>query len=172
MARATEQILKALESLEQSRDVKTRELATLNPFQLQKRKELESEIIDVEEQIKAVKKRLSDLQAAYKQDTSTPESDTESVEQRRMRILNLKQIQSQTYKEFYSLVDQNRANMAELRALVRQKRNVYDSHTEQRLKDHYADNFQPGILMKAKEQAPDIPVVEGAGMRNTITHRR
>lgn len=172
MARATEQILKALESLEQSRDVKTRELATLNPFQLQRRKELESDIISVENQIQSVKKRLSELQVAYKPDTSISESDTESVEQRRKRIQNLKTIQSQTYKEFYSLVDQNRANMAELRALVKQKRNVYDNHTEQKLKEHYADDFLPGILLKAKEQAPDIPNMDGAGIRNNISHRR
>lgn len=172
MAKATEQMLNALKCLEQSRDVKSRELATLNPFQVQKRKELESDIFDVEEQIKAVKKRLSELQTAYKPDKPVSESNTESVEQRRKRIQNLKQIQSQTYKEFYSLVEQNRANMAELRELVRQKRNVYDSHTEQKLKEHYADNFQPGILLKAREQAPDIPNMDGAGIRNNISHRR
>lgn len=94
MAKTTEQMLNVLKCLEQSRDVKSKELATLNPFQVQKRKELESDIFDVEEQIKAVKKRLSELQAAYKPDTSIPESSTESVEQRRKRIQNLKQIQS------------------------------------------------------------------------------
>lgn len=172
MARATEQMLNVLKCLEQSRDVKSKELATLNPFQVQKRKELESDIFDVEEQIKAVKKRLSELQAAYKPDKPVSESNTESVEQRRKRIQNLKAIQSQTYKEFYSLVEQNRANMAELRELVRQKRNVYDSHTEQKLKEHYADTFQSDILIKAKEQAPDIPAVDGAGIRNNISHRR
>lgn len=172
MAKATEQMLNVLKCLEQSRDVKSKELATLNPFQVQKRKELESDIFDVEEQIKAVKKRLSELQAAYKPDTSISESNTESVEQRRKRIQNLKQIQSQTYNEFYSLVDKNRENMAELRALVRQKRNVYDKHTEQKLKEHYADKFQPGILLKSREQAPDIPEMDSAGIRNTITHRR
>lgn len=69
-------------------------------------------------------------------------------------------------------MDQNRANMAELRELVRQKRNVYDSHTEQKLKEHYADKFQSDILTKAREQAPDIPEMDSAGIRNTITHRR
>lgn len=172
LAKATEQMLNALKCLEQSRDVKSRELATLNPFQVQKRKELESDIFDVEEQIKAVKKRLSELQVAYKPETSIPESNTESVEQRRKRIQNLRAIQSQTYKEFYSLVEQNRENMAELRELVKQKRNVYDNHTEQKLKEHYADNFQSDILTKAREQAPDIPNMDGAGIRNNISHRR
>lgn len=172
MAKATEQMLNVLKCLEQSRDIKSKELATLNPFQVQKRKELESDIFDIENQIQSVKKRLSELQAAYKPDKPVSESNTESVEQRRKRIQNLKAIQSQTYKEFYSLVEQNRANMAELRALVKEKRNVYDSHTEQKLKEHYADKFQSDILTKAKEQAPDIPAVENTGIRNTITHRR
>lgn len=172
MAKATEQMLKVHKCLEQSRNVKSRELATLNPFQAQKRKELESDIIDIENQIQSVKKRLSELQAAYKPDTSISEVSTESVEQRRERIQNLKQIQAQTYKEFYSLVDQNRANMAELRELARQKRSIYDNQTEQKLKEHYADNFQPDIFTKAKEQAPDIPNMDGAGIRNNISRRR
>lgn len=172
MAKATEQMLKALEILGQNLEVKQRELAALNPIWTNKQKEIEAEIFDIENQIQSVKKRLSELQAAYKPDTSISEVSTESVEQRRKRIQNLKQIQSQTYNEFYSLVDQNRANMAELRELVRQKRNVYDKHTEQKLKEHYADKFQSDILLKAREQAPDIPNMDGAGIRNNISHRR
>lgn len=172
MAKATEQMLKALEILGQNLSVKQKELAALNPIWTNKQKEIEAEIFDIENQIQSVKKRLSELQAAYKPDKPVSESNIESVEQRRKRIQNLKAIQSQTYNEFYSLVDQNRAKMAELRALVKEKRNVYDSNTEQKLKEHYADKFQSDILIKAKEQAPDIPTVENAGIRNTITHRR
>ncbi len=125
MAKGTEQLLNVLNTLEQTLAVKQKELSALSPIQAKKRKDLESEIIDTEKQIPSVKKRLSDLQAAYNKPTAalhTP--DSESVEQRRERIHNLKAIQSQTYKEFYSLVEENRENIAELRALIQGKRNT------------------------------------------------
>lgn len=171
MAKGTEQLLNILDTLEQSFSLKQKELSALSPIQVKKRKELESEIIDTEKQIQSIKNHLSELQAAYKPDNPVHASDSESVEQRRKRIQNLKAIQSQTYKEFYSLVEENRENMAELRALIRDKRNTYDSHTEQKLKDYFKDKFQKSILMKAKEQAPELPEMDGHGMRNTKSHR-
>lgn len=61
--------------------------------------------------------------------------------------------------------------MAELRALIQGKRNTYDSHTEDKLKDYFKDKFQKSILMKAREQAPELPEMDGHGIRNTKTHR-
>ena len=171
MAKGTEQLLNILDTLEQSFSLKQKELSALSPIQVKKRKELESEIIDTEKQIQSVKNRLSELQVAYKLDNPVHTSDSESVEQRRKRIQNLKQIQSQTYKEFYSLVEENRENMAELRALIRGKRNTYDFHTEQKLKNYFKDKFQKSILMKAREQAPELPEMDGHGIRNTKSHR-
>lgn len=50
-ARATEDILKFLDNLEQTMALKRKELDSLNPIQFQKRKDLEQEIIDTEKQI-------------------------------------------------------------------------------------------------------------------------
>ena len=171
IAKGTEQLLNILDTLEQSLSLKQKELSALSPIQVKKRKDLESEIIDTERQIQSVKNRLSDLQAAYKPDNPAHTPDSESVEQRRKRIQSLKEIQSQIYKEFYTLVEENKDNMKQLRDLIRGKRDTYDTHTEQKLKEHFKDNFQKSILMKAREQAPELPEIDGHGMRNTKTYR-
>lgn len=171
IAKGTEQLLNILDTLEQSLSLKQKELSVLSPIQVKKRKDLESEIIDTERQIQSVKNRLLDLQAAYKPDNPAHTPDSESVEQRRKRIQSLKETQSQIYKEFYTLVEENKDNMKQLRDLIRGKRDTYDTHTEQKLKEHFKDNFQKSILMKAREQAPELPEIDGHGMRNTKTHR-
>lgn len=171
MAKGTEQLLNVLENLEQTYAMRRQELEALSPLRVKRRKELESEIMDTEQQIQSVKNRLDELQAAYNTEAvSAP--DSESTGQRRKRIKYLKEIQSQTFKEFYSLVDENKENMAELRALIRVKRNTYDTHTEQKLKEHFKDNFQKAILTKARTEAPELPEMDGAGIRNNISHRR
>ena len=170
MAKGTEQLLKVLETLEQTLAVKQQELSALNPIQMKKRKELESEIIDTEKQIKVVKNRLDEIKSAYKPDIAV--SASESAEQKRKRIRTLKEIQAQTYKEFYSLVEENKENMAGLRELIKGKRNTYDTHTEDRLKEHFADKFQKSILTKAREQAPELLKIGGTGIRQNKEHRR
>lgn len=171
MAKGAEQLLNILDTFEQSFPLKHKELYALSPIQIKKCKELESEIIDIEKQIQSVKNRLPELQAAYKPDNPVHTPDSESVEQRRKRIQNLKQIQSQTYKEFYSLVEENRKNMEEHRVLIRSKRNTYDTHIEDKLKERFKDKFQKPILMKAREQAPELPEMNGHGIRNTKSRR-
>ncbi len=172
MAKGAEQLLKVLETLEQTLAVKQQELETLNPIQMKKRKELESEIISTEKKIKAVMNSLDEIKSAYKPEMSVPVSTSESVEQKRKRMRTLKEIQAQTYKEFYSLVEENKENMAELRALIRIKRNTYDIHTEVKLKEHFADKFEQSILTKAREQAPELPEINSTGIKNTKSHRR
>lgn len=86
MAKRTEQLLYILDTLKQSLSLKQKELSALSPIQTKKRKELESEIIDIEKQIQSVKTRLSELQAAYKPVPALHSPDSESVEQRRERI--------------------------------------------------------------------------------------
>lgn len=90
----------------------------------------------------------------------------------RERINNLKRIQSQTYKEFYALVDANRENMGQLRDMIQKKRIIYDTHTEQKLKDHYTDQFDLAILTRARIQAPELPEMDGTGLKNIRFHKR
>ncbi len=172
MAKGAEQLLKVLETLEQTLAVKQQELETLNPIQMKKRKELESEIISTEKKINAVMNRLDEIKSAYKPEMSVPVSTSESVEQKRKRMRTLKEIQAQTYKEFYSLVEENKENMAELQALISRKRNTYDIHTEVKLKEHFADEFEKSILTKAREQAPELSEINNTGIKNTKSHRR
>lgn len=62
--------------------------------------------------------------------------------------------------------------MKELRDLIRGKRTIYDTQTEQKLKEHYADKLLklPGKMPGA--QAPELPEPDGAGIKNIISHKR
>lgn len=171
-AKATEDILKFLDNLEQSIRLRRREQESLNPLHIQRRKELEQDILDTEKQIQAAKHRLSEIQKAYKQPDIKTTPDTEVLEKKKDRIQNLRRIQSQTFKEFYALVEENKANMKELRDLIRGKRTIYDTQTEQKLKEHYADKFDKATLAKARAQAPELPEPDGAGIKNIISHKR
>ena len=70
------------------------------------------------------------------------------------------------------LVDENRENMAALRALIHGKRKDYGVYTEQKLKEYFSQPFHPDILTKAREEAPELPEIDGAGMKNNKSHRR
>lgn len=172
LAKAAEQIMQAIESLEKSLSVHREQKEKCNPFQAEKRKELEQKITDTEQQIQNLKKRMDSIHGQQKQIQKVPGSSPEIIEQKRKQIKYLKEIQSQTYKEFYTLIKENQESMARLREIIQGKREDYDSRLIQSLKEHYADRFQKKILDQARAKAPEIPEADAAGIQKSISHKR
>lgn len=172
LAKAAEQIMKAIESLEKSLSVHREQKEKCNPFQAEKRKELEQKITDTEQQIQNLKKRMDSIHGQQKQIQKVPGSSPEIIERKKKQIKYLKEIQSQTYKEFYTLIKENQENMARLREIIQGKREDYDSRLIQSLKEHYTDNFQKKILEQARAKAPEIPEADATGIQKSISHKR
>lgn len=171
-AKTTEQIINAIDTLTQTLEAKQKEISAINPLQLKKRESLKAEIAQTETQIQSLKNRLDEIKSLHIYDNPVLQIDKQITEENQKRITNLKEIQSQTYKEFYTLVNDNRDNMEQLRDLVRGKRKTYDAKTEEKLKEHYADKYDKNTLIKAREEAPELPAVDGTRLKNCITHKR
>ena len=172
LAKMAEQLMKAIESLEKSLSVYQEQQSKLNPLQIEKRKELEEKAISTEQQIQNLKKRLDVIQEKQKEIKKVPESSPEIIEQKKKQIKYLKEIQAETFKEFYTLVKENQQDMAALRELIRGRRKDSDNQLIQSLKEHYADHFQKKILDQARAKAPEIPEVDATGIQKNISHKR
>lgn len=172
MAETVEHIISAIETLSKSLEVYRSQQEETNLFQKQKRKELEEKIIETEGQIQNLKNKLDEIQAKCEQVKIVPVSSMEVIEQKKKQIEYLKEIQSQTYKEFYTLVNENRENMYQLRELIQGKHKVYDTHLEQTLREHYADDFQEKILVQARVKALELPEINGSGIQKRVFHKR
>lgn len=171
-AKTTEQIIKALDTLTQTLEAKQKELVNINPLQIKKRESLKSEIAQTETQIQSLKKQLDEIKSLHIYNNPVLQIDKQTTEENQKRIKTLKEIQSQTYKEFYALVNENRDNMKRLRELVRGKRKAYDAKTEEKLKEHYAEKFDKNVLVRARTEAPELPDKDGIKLKNIITHKR
>ena len=143
-----------------------------SPIQIRRRKELESQLLETEVQIQEAKGRLAELDRAYKDKIKAPVSDSESLTQKRKQIQNLRKSLSVTYDEFYKLVDESKAQMKEIRDIIRGIRPVYDALTEQELKTHHTGAYRAEILEKARMKGPELPEPEADGIKQNIRHRR
>lgn len=171
-AKSAEQLMGILDTLEQSWEEHQKKITACNPLQVKRREELESELLDTELQIQEVKKRLSELDKAYKDKLKVPVSSPESIAHKKQRLQELRKSLSATYDEFYRLVDESKGQMQKIRDIVRGIRPVYDNLTEQELKKHHAGNFQAAILEKARKEGPELPEPETDGIKQSIKHRR
>ena len=170
-AESMEQITVAFETFLKSLDFKKQELELCNPFQTQKRKELITEIARTEADIRSLYDQRDEIIKAYKAKPTDP-IFPEYLESQKQRIAFLKGEQAKINTEFWTLVEENKERLKDLRSLRYTKRNQWEDFTKGKLKEHYQENFNQSTWEKAKAQAPDIPAVEGAGMKNNISHRR
>ncbi len=170
-AESMEQITVALENFLKSLDFKKQELELCNPFQAKKRKELIEEIARTEMEIQSLYGRRDEIIKAYKEKTIVAESPESDI-QKKQRIKSLKSEQAKINTEFWSLVEDNKERLKELRSLRYVNRNQWEDFTKSKLKEHYKKNFNQSTWEKAKAQAPDIPEVDGTGIRNNKSHRR
>lgn len=170
-AESMEQITVALETFLRSLDLKKQELELCSPFQTQKRKELIAEIARTEADIRSLYGRRDEIIKAYKAKPTDPIFPG-YLKTKKQRIAYLKGEQAKINTEFWTLVEENKERLKELRSLRYTNRNKWETFTKDRLKEHYQGNFKQSTWEKAKEQAPDILEVEGAGMKNNISHRR
>lgn len=171
-AQTAAQLLKALETLETNLKLKYKELEKLNPHFTKKKDLIERQILEIESQIKNVRERLAELEEINKQKKTIPISDPEVLSAKHERIKQLKEIKAQTYKEFYSLAEENKDNMKQLRELITGKRKEFDSHTEQKLKEHFGEKYDGGILIRARADAPELPVFDGMKLNKSIIYKR
>lgn len=171
-AQTVTQLLKALETLERNLKLKYDELEKLNPHFTKKKDLIECEILEIENQIKNVRERLTELEDINKQEKTVPMSDPEVLSAKYERVKQLKEIKVQTYKEFYSLVEENKEYMKRLRELITGKRNVFDFHTEHNLKEHFGEKYDSDILIRARAEALELPVADGIKFHKVFTYKR
>jgi hypothetical protein len=172
MAETAEHLIRAIGALKESLDVYRRQREETNPFQKQKRKELEEKVMAAEHQIQNLKTRLNEIQSRQREVKTAPVSSPEAARKKKEQIQYLKEIQSQAYREFYTLVKENKENMNRIREIIQGSRNEHDSQLKQRLKEHYTEDFQEKILEQARDKAPEIPETEGASIQKNIFHKR
>ena len=165
------QITEAIENFLKALDFKKQELELCSPLQVKKRKELIEEIARTEIEIQSLYDRRDKIFKAYKADPSDPIFPA-YLENQKQRIAYLKSEQAKINTEFWSLVEDNKERLKELRSLRYVKRNQWEDFTKGKLKEHYQKNFSQSTWEKAKAQAPDIPEIDGIGMRKSISHRR
>jgi hypothetical protein len=171
-AQTVTQLLKALETLERNLKLKYDELEKLNPHFTKKKDLIECEILEIENQIKNVRERLTELEDINKQEKTVPMSDPEVLSAKYERVKQLKEIKVQTYKEFYSLVEENKEYMKRLRELITGKRNEFDFHTEHNLKEHFGEKYDSDILIRARAEALELPVADGIKFHKVFTYKR
>lgn len=170
-AKSMKQITEAIENFLKSLDLKKQELELCSPLQVKKRKELIEEIARTEIEIQSLYDRRDKIFKAYKADPSDP-IFPEYLENQKQRIAYLKSEQAKINTEFWSLVEDNKDRLKELRSLRYTKRNQWEDFTKSKLKEHYQKNFNQSTWEKAKAQAPDISEIDGTGIRNSRSHRR
>ncbi|MEF9939601.1 MAG: MobQ family relaxase [Clostridium sp.] len=171
-AKTTEQIIKAIDTLTQTLESKTKDIATINPLQIKKRESLKSEITNTETQIQSLKNRLENIKSLHIYDNPILQNDKQIIEESQKRITSLKKIQAQTYKEFYILVEENRDNMEQLRDLIRGKRKIYEARTEEKLKEYFGKKFDKSVLVKARAEAPELPEKDGTRLKKSVVYKR
>lgn len=165
------QIMEAIENFLKALDFKKQELELCSPLQVKKRKELIEEIARTEMEIQSLYDRRDKIFKAYKADPSDPIFPA-YLENQKQRIAYLKSEQAKINTEFWELVEDNKERLKELRSLRYTNRNQWEDFTKNKLEKHYKKNFNQSVWEKAKAQAPDIPEIDGTGMRKSISHRR
>lgn len=166
-----EQVTVALENFLKSLDFKKQELELCNPLQAKKRKELIEEIARTEMEIQTLYGRRDKIFKAYKAEPTDP-IFPEIMESKKQRIAYLKSEQAKINAEFWSLVEDNKERLKEFRSLRYANRNQWEDFTKNKIKEHYQKNFNQSTWEKAKAQAPDIPEMDGTGIRNNKSHKR
>lgn len=170
-AKSMKQITEALENFLKSLDFKKQELELCNPLQAKKRKELIEEIARTEMEIQTLYGRRDKIFKAYKAEPTDP-IFPEIMESKKQRIAYLKSEQAKINAEFWSLVEDNKERLKEFRSLRYANRNQWEDFTKNKIKEHYQKNFNQSTWEKAKAQAPDIPEMDGTGIRNNKSHKR
>ena len=170
-AESMEQVTVALENFLKSLDFKKQELELCNPLQAKKRKELIEEIARTEMEIQTLYGRRDKIFKAYKAEPTDP-IFPEIMESKKQRIAYLKSEQAKINAEFWSLVEDNKERLKEFRSLRYANRNQWEDFTKNKIKEHYQKNFNQSTWEKAKAQAPDIPEMDGTGIRNNKSHKR
>ena len=127
MAETAEHLIRAIGALKESLDVYRRQREETNPFQKQKRKELEEKVMAAEYQIQNLKTRLNEIQSRQREVKTAPVSSPEAARKKKEQIQYLKEIQSQAYREFYTLVKENKENMNRIREIIQGRRKEHDS---------------------------------------------
>lgn len=115
---------------------------------------------------------MDDLKEKKKLLKAEPTLDPEVLKEQKKRIDALRNSQSQIYKEFYLLVEENKEYMEKLKELMKQKRITYDRQTEEKLKEHCAGQFQKKVLIQAQKQAPDLPEDTSHGIHQKMAQKR
>lgn len=133
-AESMEQITVALENFLKSLDLKKQELELCNPFQNQKRKELITEIARTEMEIQSLYDRREKIFKAYKAKPTDPIFPG-YLENQKQRIAYLKGEQAKINIEFWTLVEDNKERLKELRSLRYTKRNQWEDFTKDRIKN-------------------------------------
>lgn len=116
--------------------------------------------------------RREEIIQAYKVKPSKVNATPEVLEQHKRRIADLKEQQKAINSEFWKLVEENRERLRELRSLRYPDREQWENFTKGKLQDHYREKFDQSTWIRAKAQAPDIPEVDGTGIKNVKSHRR
>jgi len=172
LAKSADRLLKAIELLMKALGERRKELAHTSPIQARKKKELKEKITENEQQIQNLRHQLDEVKARQEQIKAEPVSDPEVMERKKKQIQRLKEIQSQTYREFYTLVKENKEHMQEIRQLIRGSRPEYDTLVKEKLKEHYSEDFRNDILLRAREMAPEIPEAEGEQIHKKISRKK
>lgn len=172
MAESAKQTAEFLESLMKAQEQKQIEMQHTNPVYVQKKRKLKEEILENEIRIQELKQKMDELKEKKKLLKTEPVSDPEVLKEQKKRIASLRNSQSQIYKEFYLLVEENKENMEKLKEVMKQKRITYERQTEETLKEHCVGQFQKKALAQAQKQAPDLPEDTSHGIQQKISHKR
>lgn len=171
-ASGLEKALAVIGSAERTMRLYREQIEHTSPIQVQKRADLRNKIAETEGRIRELKKEADRLKTEKETAEEAAVSGREEVLEKEELVRQLKQTQTQVYREFYTLVNENRENMSRLREMVLGVRPAYEAETERQLREHYKGNFREDGFTKAKEQAPDIPGTEADGRSRSREHKR
>lgn len=166
------QMMKFMESLDKTIAFQKETLARTSPLQIKKRELLKTELYENEKRMEELKHRLNELKEEKQKMKIPTESEQLIVREKNHRLEELKKMESGLYKEFYALVEENKEHMKVLGAMMRGKREVYESHVEQQLREHFQEQFQADALSQAKNEAPDIQRQEKGERKDNLSYHR
>ena len=172
LAKALEQILNAIDSLTKTVEQSKQELRSLKPLDHERRESLKETILANEKQIASLKERRRTLYGSYKPLPKGKRTDPDVIKKYKERLTFIKEEQKKINLEFTQLVNANKDNMKQLKALSLTRREPYTEQTKGRLKEHYKDKFDSDLWRTSMEQAPDFPVVEVIPFKRDHIHRR
>ena len=164
--------MKFMESLDKTIAFQKETLAQTSPLQIKKRELLKTELCENEKRMEELKHRLNELKEEKQKMKIPTESEQLIVREKNHRLEELKKMESGLYKEFYALVEENKEHMKVLGAMMRGKREVYESHVEQQLREHFQEQFQADALSQAKNEAPDIQRQEKGERKDNLSYHR